>query len=118
MRDVAEDWGLGRVYLPQDELARFGVSEDEIAAGSLSAGWRGLMAHQGSRARALLGEGLGLLALLDSRSSLCVRTLTGIYAGLLEEIERRHYDVFSSRPRLSAFGKLKVIGSGLLEEAA
>ncbi len=117
MRDVAEDWQLGRVYLPQEELRRFGVSEADIASGSMGSGWQGLMAHQGSRAHALLAEGLGLLALLDSRSALCVRTLVGIYAGLLDEIERRGYDVFSSRPRLSSLGKLKVIGAGILDEA-
>ena len=118
MRDVPEDWLLGRVYLPQDELERFGVTEDDIAAGRTGAGWHGLMAHQGSRARALMTEGLGLVALLDARSALCVRTLVGIYAGLLDEIERRRYDVFSARPSLSAFGKLRVIGSGLIREAA
>jgi len=118
MRDVPEDWQLGRVYLPQDEMARFSVTEEEIAEGRMTAGWRGLMAHQGSRARALLAEGMGLCALLDSRSALCVRTLTGIYAGLLEEIERRQFDVFSVRPSLSTLGKLRVIGGGILREAA
>lgn len=118
MRDVAEDWTLGRVYLPQDELARFGVIEEDIAAGRTGPGWRGLMAHEASRARALLGEGLGLLDLLDRRSALCVRTLTGIYAGVLDEIERREWDVFGARPRLSALGKLRVIGAGIAREAA
>lgn len=118
MRDVAEDWTLGRVYLPQDELARFGVTGEDIAAGRTGPGWRGLMAHQASRARGLLGEGLGLLDLLDRRSSLCVRTLTGIYAGVLDEIERREWDVFGDRPRLTALGKLRVIGAGIAREAA
>jgi phytoene synthase len=118
MRDVAEDWQLGRVYLPQDELARFGVTESEIAERRTGPGWRGLMAHQGSRARALMTEGLGLVGLLDRRSALCVRTLAGIYAGLLDEIERRQYDVFSDRPRLSALAKLRVIGAGFAREAA
>jgi phytoene synthase len=118
MRDVAEDWRLGRVYLPQDEMARFGVADDDVAEGRMTAGWRGLMAHQGARARALLAEGMALCSLLDARSALCVRTLTGIYAGLLDEIERRRYDVFTTRPSLSAFGKLRVIGGGILREAA
>jgi 15-cis-phytoene synthase len=118
MRDVPEDWILGRVYLPQDELERFGVSEDDIAEGRMGPGWRALMAHQGSRARALLTQGFGLLSLLDARSALCVRTLAGIYAGVLEEIERRRYDVFTVRPSLSTLGKLRVIGSGILREAA
>jgi phytoene synthase len=118
MRDVPEDWLLGRVYLPADEMERFGVGEDDIAEGRMGPGWRGLMAHQGSRARALLTEGLGLVALLDARSALCVRTLAGIYAGLLDEIERRRYDVFTSRPSLSTLGKLRVIGAGVVREAA
>lgn len=118
MRDVAEDWSLGRVYLPQDELARFGVGEADLAAGRVGPAWERLMAHQASRARALLTQGFGLLALLDSRSALCVRTLAGIYVGLLDEMERRRYDVFSERPSLSVFGKVRVIGSGLLQEAA
>jgi phytoene synthase len=118
MRDVAEDWALGRVYLPQDELARFGVTEDDIASARTGPGWRGLMAHQASRARGLLAEGLGLLDLLERRSSLCVRTLAGIYEGVLDEIERRDWDVFGDRPRVSALGKLRVIGAGIAKEAA
>jgi phytoene synthase len=118
MRDVPEDWRLGRVYLPRDEMARFGVADDDLAEGRMTAGWRGLMAHQSSRARALLAEGMALCVLLDPRSALCVRTLTGIYVGLLEEIERRRFDVYSARPSLSTLGKLRVIGGGILHEAA
>lgn len=118
MRDVPEDWSLGRVYLPQDELERFGVTEDDIADARMGPSWRALMAHQGSRARGLLNEGIGLCSLLDARSALCVRTLAGIYAELLDEIERRRYDVFTSRPSLSPLGKLRVIGGGFLREAA
>ena len=58
MRDVPEDWTLGRVYLPQDELVRFGVSDADIGAGRTGQEWRALMAHQASRARALLTRGL------------------------------------------------------------
>src|SRR3954454_16207909 len=56
IRDVREDWELGRVYLPQDELSSFGVSEYEIAAGHTGPEWRALMAFQASRARAHLEE--------------------------------------------------------------
>src|SRR5579875_881619 len=72
VRDVAEDWRLGRVYLPQDELAAFGVSEDDLAAGRVTPQWRALMAFHSARARARLAEGLGLLESLDRRSRLCV----------------------------------------------
>lgn len=111
MRDVAEDWRLGRVYLPQAELASFGVSEEDIAAGRVCAEWRALMEHQGGRADALLRDGLALLPLLDRRSALCVRAFAGIYRGLLVQMRGRGYDVFSSRPQLSAVGKLRAVAA-------
>src|SRR5919197_994192 len=74
LRDVREDWELGRVYLPQDELAAYGVTEDDIAAGRASPEWRSLMSFQAARARAHLDDGLRLLDSLDRRSALCVAT--------------------------------------------
>ena len=68
VRDVREDWELGRVYLPQDELAAHGVSEDDIAGRRVTPAWRSLMAFQAARARAHLDEGLRLLDSLDRRS--------------------------------------------------
>src|SRR5262249_35840717 len=70
MRDAAEDIELGRVSLPQDELARFGVDE----LGVVNDEWRAMMAFQAQRARAHLEEGLRLLDSLDRRSALCVST--------------------------------------------
>jgi 15-cis-phytoene synthase len=111
MRDVAEDWRLGRVYLPQDELERFGVSEADLAAGRVSPAWHALMEHQGRRAEELMRAGLGLLPLLDRRSALCVRAFAGIYSGLLVQMRGRGYDVFSQRPRLSAVGKVRAVAT-------
>jgi 15-cis-phytoene synthase len=111
MRDVAEDWRLGRVYIPQDELASFGVSEADLAAGRVTPAWQALMEHQGRRAEALLRDGLGLLPLLDRRSALCVRAFAGIYRGLLVQMRGRGYDVFSRRPQLSAVGKLRAVAA-------
>jgi phytoene synthase len=111
MRDVAEDWELGRVYLPQDELRRFGVEEEEIALGRTGAAWRALMDHQAARAETLMREGLELLPLLDRRSALCVRSFAGIYRGLLGQMRARDYDVFSARPHLSAVGKVRAVAS-------
>jgi phytoene synthase len=111
MRDVPEDWRLGRVYLPQDERARFGVGEDEIAAGRVGPEWRALMEHQADRAEALLADGLRLLPLLDRRSALCVRAFAGVYRGLLVQMRARGYDVFAGRPRLSAVGKVRAVAA-------
>jgi 15-cis-phytoene synthase len=109
MRDVAEDWALGRVYLPQDELSRFGVSEEEIAAGRIGPEWRRLMEHQSVRAEALMRKGLELLPLLDRRSALCVRTFAGIYRGLLDQMRARGYDVFTEPPHLSTVEKMRAV---------
>ena len=109
MRDVAEDWALGRVYLPQNELSRFRVTEEEIASGQPGPGWRPLMEHQAVRADALMREGLELLPLLDRRSALCVRSFAGIYRGLLTQMRARGYDVFSETPHLSTVEKMKAV---------
>jgi phytoene synthase len=113
IRDVREDWELGRVYLPQDELSSFGVSEADIAAGNASAAWHALMSFQAERARAYLKDGLGLLRSLDSRSALCVSTFAGLYRATLDRIEARHFDVFDGPPHLSALTKLRIVGQGL-----
>lgn len=114
VRDVREDWMLGRVYLPQDELAAFGVSESELAAGDCSPRWRALMAYQAARARAYLAEGLTLLDRLDARSAACVATFAGLYRATLERIEARDFDVFDGRATLSPVAKLRIVGGGLL----
>jgi phytoene synthase len=113
IRDVREDWQMGRVYLPQDELSSFGVSEADIAAGNTSGAWHPLMSFQAERARAYLQDGLGLLRSLDGRSALCVSTFAGLYRATLERIEERGFDVFDGPPRLSALTKLRIVGEGL-----
>ena len=114
IRDVREDWDLGRVYLPQDELSGYGVGEDEIAAGRVTAEWQALLRFQTSRARAYLKEGLELLDSLDTRSAACVGTFAGLYRATLDRIEARDYDVFDGSLRLSPLTKLRIVGAGLL----
>jgi len=109
IRDVDEDRQLGRVYLPQDELAAFGV--DELAP---SPQFRELMAFEAERARTYLAEGLLLLDSLDRRSALCIRTFAGLYRETLDRIEAVGYDVFGEKTRLSAPRKLAVVARGLL----
>jgi phytoene synthase len=113
IRDVPEDWELGRIYLPQDELASFGVTEEDIAAGSPTPAWRALMTFQAERARSFLRDGVGLVSTLDTRSALCVSTFAGLYRATLERIEARGFDVFSGPPHLSALTKLRIVGEGL-----
>ncbi|TML09025.1 MAG: squalene synthase HpnD [Actinobacteria bacterium] len=113
VRDVAEDWRLGRVYLPQDELGRFGVEDADIAAGRVTAEWRELMSFQAERARTYLAEGLTLLDYLDRRSAACVATFAGLYRSTLERIEHGGFDVFDGAPTLSPVAKLRVVGAAL-----
>jgi 15-cis-phytoene synthase len=113
IRDVAEDWRLGRVYLPQDELERHGVSEDDIAGGRTTAEWRELMAFQAARSRTHLAEGLTLLEHLDRRSAACVATFAGLYRSTLDRIETDGFDVFGGAPTLSPVAKLRVVGAAL-----
>jgi 15-cis-phytoene synthase len=114
LRDVPEDWRLGRVYLPQDELASFDVSEDDIASGRHTPAWRALMSFQAERARVFLADGLQLLDELDRRSALCVSTFAGLYSATLDRIEATGFDVFRGPVRLSPLAKLRVVGSGML----
>jgi phytoene synthase len=110
MRDVAEDASLGRVYLPQDELERFGVRELD----RVTPEWRPFMAFQAERARAHLAEGLRLLDSLDRRSALCVSTFAGLYRGQLDRMEANGFDVFGPSCRLSTPAKLAVVARGLV----
>jgi phytoene synthase len=114
VRDVAEDWGLGRVYLPQDELVSFGVFEHDIAAGRCTPAWRSLMEFQAERARVFLADGLQLLRELDGRSALCVSTFAGLYRATLDRIEAAGFDVFGGPVRLSPLAKLRIVGQGML----
>ena len=109
IRDVGEDRQLGRVYLPQDELAAFEV--EELAP---SPQFRELMAFEAERARAHLAEGLRLLDSLDRRSALCVGTFAGLYRETLDRIESGGFDVFGEKTRLSTPRKLAVVARGLL----
>jgi phytoene synthase len=109
IRDVDEDQQLGRLYLPQDELAAFEV---EVLAPSPQ--FRELMAFEAERARTYLAEGLRLLDSLDRRSALCVGTFAGLYRETLDRIEANGFDVFGEKTRLSTPRKLAVVARGLL----
>ena len=108
-RDVREDWEFGRVYLPQDELTRFGVSEQDIACGNVTAGFQELMQHQIARAREYFEHGRGLLPHLPRRSRACPAALGLIYSRVLDRIEKRGYDVFTERVSLSKGEKLRLM---------
>ena len=114
LRDVREDWALGRVYLPQDELAASGLGDDDIARARVTPEWRAFCSGYAERARAHLDDGLQLLDSLDQRSAACVATFAGLYRATLDRIEEADYDVFAGAPQLSPLAKLRIVGGGLL----
>jgi len=99
-QDVAIDWRKPRVYLPQDELARFGVDEAQIAAGRVDAGWRALMRFQLARARALMLDGAPLGRDLPGRIGFELRMVIAGGLRILDKIEAIDFDVFGRRPVL------------------
>jgi squalene synthase HpnC len=102
-QDVDIDFAKGRVYLPQDEMARYGVSERHIAEQRCDAAWRSLMQFQTARARAMIVSGQPLARSLPGRIGLEIRATIQGGLRILEKIERADYDVFRRRPVLRAF---------------
>jgi len=116
LRDIAEDYTLGRVYLPQDELARFGVTEAELAEGRPSDSFRELIRFQIDRARRYYTLAEAGIPLLDGDAArLTVRVMGRAYAGILGAIERQNLDVFRSRARVSTPRKLATLAGCQLE---
>jgi 15-cis-phytoene synthase len=108
LRDVREDWAAGRVYLPQDELAAFGLSDDNIRAASVAAErgedgmtdrWRAFMRFQIERNRQIYSEAVPGIAWLDPAGRLAIAAAAGLYRDILEVIAHRDGDVFSHRAR-------------------
>ena len=108
-RDVGEDLARDRVYLPQDELARFGVTEASLRAGVVDDASRACLAFQVARARDHFARGRTLLPLLPRRAPACPAALAGGYEAILRRIEARGYDVLHGRVALSRLAKLRVV---------
>jgi squalene synthase HpnC len=98
-QDVAEDLARGRVYLPLEDLSRFGCSEAELAATHASAPLREVLAFEVERARRLLDDGAPLIAQLQGRPKLAVAAFLAGGRSALDAIERARYDVLVGPPR-------------------
>ena len=106
LRDVGEDRGRGRIYLPQEDLARFGYSESELMAGTVNEAWKALMAFQLERARAWFARSEAGVRWLSADARWPVWTSLRLYRGILDVIERHDYDVFNHRAYVPTAGKL------------
>jgi phytoene synthase len=106
LRDVGEDRGRGRIYLPQEDLERFGYSEVELLAGILNDNWRALMAFQLERARGWFARSEAGVRWLSADARWPVWASLRLYRGILAVIERHNYDVFNKRAYVPRAGKL------------
>lgn len=106
LRDVGEDWRNGRLYIPTEDLERFGVTEEQIAEGTVDGRWRDLMRFEISRNRALYAEAWPGIAQLHPDGRFAIAAAARLYGAILEDIERHDYEVFRRRARVSGAGKL------------
>ena len=109
LRDIKEDAGRGRIYIPLDEMASFGYSERDLMHGVVNDAFRELMKFQVDRARSWFDSGRRLFPLLARESRACPVVLHGVYSGILDRIERAGFDVFGDRIGLSAGTKLFLV---------
>lgn len=108
LRDLGTDASRGRVYLPQEDLERFGVRAESFQEGKPSGRFRELMEFESNRTRHYFKLARQALAPVDRRSMVAAEIMGAIYWKLLKRIERRGYDVFNGRVRLSKLAKLWV----------
>lgn len=106
LRDLGEDAARGRVYLPREDLDRFGYDVDSLRAGTCDDGFRALMHFQVERARHYYEGAWPLARLLTAPGRAIFQVMMQTYQGLLDQIERRGYDVFHGRITLSPWRKL------------
>ncbi len=102
-QDIAKDYAIGRIYLPLDELAQYGVSEDRIAQGISDDAWRKLIKFQVNRARSLMLTGKPLGTILTGRIGLEMRMIIAGGLRILDKLESAEYDMFHHRPVLRPF---------------
>ena len=106
LRDVGEDRARGRIYLPQEDLRRFGYSEAELLNGVVNDNWRQLMRFQLDRARDWFARSEAGVRWLSADARWPVWTSLRLYRGILGAIERHDYDVFNNRAYVPRVGKL------------
>ncbi len=118
IRDVKEDAAVGRVYLPEEDLAKFGISAAELTSITDAARLRPLLTMEADRAQEYYQAGEQLIPYIDEDSQPALWVLITIYRRLLEKIAARDFDVFRDKIRLSTSEKLAILGKGFLKRLA
>lgn len=116
-QDVAEDYARGRVYLPREDLERFGCAPEDLGAQHASEGLRKVLAFELARARELFDDGAALVAQLRGRPRLAVAAFVAGGRAALDTIERAHYDVLGGPPPVAASRRLAALARTLAQSA-
>jgi phytoene synthase len=111
LRDVGEDYRNGRLYLPREELLFHGIQESDIAHGRITDNWRQFMKFQIERTRQLYAESWTGVKMLEREGQLAIGAASVFYQGILDDIEKHDYDVFTRRASLNALQKVSRIPS-------
>jgi 15-cis-phytoene synthase len=114
VRDVGEDLDRGRIYLPREDLDRFGVAEADLRTRRMSGAVRALLAFEVDRAREHYTRAASGIGLLDPSSRACIRVASRLYGGILDQVVAAGYDVFRQRARVPVGRRIAVAASELL----
>ncbi len=109
LRDIAEDYKMGRVYLPQDELQQFGITSKHLEDGIIDENWQAFMKFQIDRVRSIYEEAWPGIELLHPSGRHAIAAAATFYKAILDKIEERNFDVFSSRVSVSKWAKIKML---------
>ena len=115
-QDLKRDYAIGRIYLPQDEMEKFGVSENDLAQDKASGPLRDLMRFQVERARKYFKDGLPLLDRVSGHLKVDIALFSRGGLAILKKIEKLNYDTLSRRPTLSKFEKMRLFLSTLASQ--
>jgi len=115
IRDIDEDIERGRIYMPLDEFARFGVSEEMLLARKLTPEIIEAIKFQIARVRELQAKAEAGIQYLDPISRPCIRAASELYCGIVDEIEANGYDVFTTRATTSNWRRLRVAGIAFIQ---
>lgn len=115
IRDIAEDIDRGRIYMPLDDLARFGVSEEMLLKRELTPEIIEAVKYQIARVRDLQDKAEAGIQYLDPISRPCIRAASELYCGIVDEIEANGYDIFNKRATTSTWRRARVAGIAFIQ---
>jgi phytoene synthase len=118
IRDVGEDLDRGRVYLPLQELAQFGVDRAMLERRTLTSEIVAALTFQIARVRQLQQEAETGISYLDKESRPCIRAASELYCGIVDEVEAIGYDIFNKRAKTSTARRARVAGAAYIQAIA